>query len=67
MILWLLPAAIAGAAVVPVVALILRVAAETAVLRAEIVRMGELRAAVVDLRFEAERIRISLRPPAPRP
>lgn len=67
MILWLLPAAIAGAAVVPVVALILRVAAEAAVVRAEIARMGELRAAVVDLRADAERMRISLRPHAPRP
>lgn len=61
MILWLLPAAIVGASVVPVVALILRVAAETAILRTEIARMAELRAAAVDLRSDAELVRAALR------
>ncbi len=54
LILWIVVAAIAAAALVPLVVLVLRVADEVGALRAELARLGELRHDVVDVREQAE-------------
>ena len=55
--MWLLPAAVAVLAALPIVIAVRRVVAETFALRRELTLFSELRPALVELRSEAQMLR----------
>ncbi len=60
MTIWMLPAAVFGAALVPLVAVVLRLAAEISSVRNELARLGDFRPALVELRRESDAARANV-------
>ena len=60
MTIWILPAAVFGAALVPLVAMILRLAAEVSGVKNELARLGEFRPALIELRRDSDAARANL-------
>ena len=58
--MWLLPAAVAVLAIVPILIAVRRVAAEALDLRREMYRFSELRPALLELRSDASTLRAGL-------
>ncbi len=58
--IWIVPAAVFGAALVPLVAVVLRLAAEVSGVQAELARLSEFRPAVAELRRESDVARARL-------
>jgi len=55
--MWLVPAAVAVLAALPIVLMVRRLAVETFELRREVQRFSELRPALLELRSDAEKFR----------